>query len=113
MYRVLQSVAEIFQGRPKVFGIGMGKTGTTSLERAFIELGYRVGPQTVFERHFDAWAAGEFGALLADIERFEAFQDVPFCLPRTYRLLYERFPSAKFVLTVRNSSVQWYESLCR
>ena len=113
MYRILQAMAKLFQGRPKVFGIGMGKTGTTSLERAFIELGYRIGPQATFERHFDAWAAGEFGAFLADIERFEAFQDVPFCLPKAYRLLYEHFPNSKFVLTVRDSSIQWYDSLCR
>lgn len=111
--RTLSSAATIFRGRPKVFGIGMGKTGTTSLEKAFIELGFRVGPQPMFEGHYDAWAAGNHSAFLADVDRFEAFQDVPFCLPGTYRMLFERFPSAKFVLTVRDSSEQWYNSLCR
>jgi hypothetical protein len=113
MYRLLRLAKSIFRRRPKVFGIGMGKTGTTSLERAFLELGYRVGPQNIFERHFDAWAAGDYSAMVADIERFEAFQDVPFCFPRTYRMLDNYFPQAKYILTVRDSSDQWYRSLCR
>ena len=110
---IFSAAATIFRQRPKVFGIGMGKTGTTSLERAFIELGFRVGPQPMFEGHFDAWAAADYSTFVADIERFEAFQDVPFCLPRAYRLLHDQFPSAKFVLTVRDSPEQWYDSLCR
>ena len=113
MYSVLGTVSRIFGSKPKVFGIGMGKTGTTSLEQAFIELGYRVGPQPKFEGHFDAWAAGDYHSLLADIERYEAFQDVPFCLPGTYRILFEHFPDAKFVLTVRDSPQEWYDSMCR
>lgn len=113
MFRAVQALASIFMGRRKVFGIGMGKTGTTSLERAFIELGYRVGSQRMFERHFDAWAAGDYEPLLADIRRFEAFQDVPFCFPETYQLLYDHFPQAKYILTVRDSPEQWYRSLCR
>jgi hypothetical protein len=113
MYRAWQAMSSVWKGRRKVFGIGMGKTGTTSLERAFTELGYRVGPQPTFERHFGAWAAGDIDGLLADIKRFEAFQDVPFCFPGTYRLLYKHFPSAKFILTVRDSPEQWYRSLCR
>jgi hypothetical protein len=113
MLGAIRSLRRILRLRPKVFGIGMGKTGTTSLERAFTELGYEVGPQAIFERHFDAWAEGDYTALLTDINRFEAFQDVPFCFPGTYRLLYEHFPNAKFVLTVRDSSEQWYRSLCR
>jgi len=91
----------------------MGKTGTTSLERAFMELGFRVGPQAIFEGHFDAWAKGDCAELIADINRFEAFQDVPFCLPKTYRLVDEHFPESKVVLTVRDSADQWYDSLCR
>jgi hypothetical protein len=110
MDRVWQSWTSIWSGRPKVFGIGMGKTGTTSLERAFVDFGYRIGPQPKFERHFDEWFRGDNGKLLADIRRFEAFQDVPFCLPGTYRLLFEHFPRAKYVLTVRDSSEQWYNS---
>ena len=110
---VFSAAATIFRQRPKVFGIGMGKTGTTSLEKAFIELGFRVGPQAMFERHFDTWAAADYSTFVADIERFEAFQDVPFCLPRAYRLLHDQFPRAKFVLTVRDSPEQWYNSLCR
>jgi len=113
MYRVWQALTSRWKGLRKVFGIGMGKTGTTSLERALLELGYHIGPQAKFERHFDAWAAQDYSGLLADIQRYEAFQDVPFCLPGTYRLLYEHFPDARYVLTVRDSSEQWYRSLCR
>lgn len=103
----------MFKIQQKVFGIGMGKTGTTSLEQAFIELGLRIGPQEIFERHFDQWAMGNHEPLFVDIERFDAFQDVPFCLPKSYKVLFERYPQAKFILTLRDSADQWYESLCR
>src|SRR4029078_12563619 len=100
MYRLWQHTSDVWKGTRKVFGIGMGKTGTTSLEQAFLELGYHTAPQATFEGHFDAWVAGDYSGLLADIQHYEAFQDVPFCFPGTYRLLYEHFPNARYVLTV-------------
>lgn len=39
------------------------------------------------------------------------FQDIPFSLPFTYIALDQYFPSSKFILTVRDSPEQWYNSL--
>ena len=43
----------------------------------------------------------------------EVFQDVPFSFLDTYRLLDQHFPNSKFILSVRDSSEQWYQSLTK
>ncbi len=43
----------------------------------------------------------------------QAFQNVPFSLPFTFQALDMRFPGSKFILTVRDSPEQWYQSLIR
>jgi hypothetical protein len=40
-----------------------------------------------------------------------AFQDVPFSLPNTFKMLDEKFPNSKFILTIRDSPDIWYKSL--
>lgn len=40
-----------------------------------------------------------------------AFQDVPFSWPNIYKILDRMFPNSKFILTVRDSSDQWYNSV--
>lgn len=42
-----------------------------------------------------------------------AFQDVPFSLPGTYKLLDKKFPDSKFILTVRDSPEVWYNSVVK
>ena len=41
----------------EVIGVGMGRTGTTSIQRALEELGYRAYnfESVIHEDHFDAW----------------------------------------------------------
>ena len=85
------------QIRPKVFGIGFHKTGTSSLGVALELLGYHV--------------CGMFGINAKDIERiiyeesfklvdqYDAFQDNPW--PLIYQELDQRYPNSKFILTVR------------
>jgi Sulfotransferase domain len=91
---------------PKVFGIGFHKTGTTSLSRALKLLGYRVcGPVGVRDPRI-AERAEEMA--LAQVERFDAFQDNPW--PLLFRALDERYPGSKFVLTVRPAE-EWIRSL--
>jgi len=43
----------------------------------------------------------------------QAFQDMPFSLSFTYMALDKKFRESKFILTARDSSGQWYESLVR
>lgn len=99
---------------PKVFCIGQGKTGTTSMERALREMGYHMGDQLEATLIYAAdHHAGRFDRLIAFCRRFEAFQDLPFSAPGTFRALDRAFPGSKFVLTMRDSSEQWCDSMIR
>lgn len=99
---------------PKVFCIGRNKTGTTSLKFALTELGFAVGNQRMAEKLFDQdYFVGKFDRIIEYCHSYEAFQDVPFSCPETYKYLDVAFPGSKFILTVRDSPAQWYDSLVR
>ena len=89
----------------KVFGIGFHKTGTTSLELALGQLGYRVtGPNLVHSR----MPSAQLWEKLKDlIDKFDAFQDNPW--PIFFRELYAYRPESKFILTIRPTS-EWIRS---
>ncbi len=95
----------------KVFCIGRGKTGKTSVEYALKSLGYHLGDQLeatlLYEAHY---SNEEFEPIVEFCKRFDAFQDLPFAAPKTYEHLDQAFPGSKFILTVRDSSEQWYQS---
>lgn len=99
--------------RHKVFCVGCNKTGTTSLGAALESLGYRLGDQHAAERLIEDWARRDFSRLLTYCESADAFQDVPFSLANTYAALDEAFPNSKFILTVRDSAGEWFDSLTR
>jgi tetratricopeptide (TPR) repeat protein len=76
---------------PKVFGIGLSKTGTSSLGAALDKLGY-------LQAHFD----NPFShAMLSDLDflLFEAASDSP--VSARFETLYAQFPNAKFIITER------------
>lgn len=100
-------------GKPKIFGIGANKTGTTSLKHAMKELGFTVGNQTTAENLVDDWANRDFRRLIKYCRTAQFFQDVPFSLNYTYVVLDHAFQNSKFILTVRDSPDQWYQSLIR
>ena len=101
-------------GRTKIFCIGRNKTGTTSLKKAFEELGYLVGKQEDAEVLYDRYYfKGEFLQIIKYCESSQVFQDVPFSCPETYKYLDKAYPGSKFILTVRNDADQWYQSLTR
>lgn len=102
------------KGHPKIFVIGLNKTGTTSLERAFLDLGYTVGDQRVSELLYDRYYfESEMGPILEYCRTAQVFQDVPFSKPETYKYLDEEFPGSKFILSIRDNSDQWYCSVVR
>lgn len=93
--------------RKKVFGIGLPKTGTTSLGYCFRRLGYK-------HRSFDMDLAAQVKRnqlenVLAEAERHEAFEDWPWF--SIYRELDERFPNSKFILTHRKDTETYIKSL--
>jgi len=76
-------------------------------------LGFRLGSQPDAELLIKDWGKGDFRRILDYCETADAFQDVPFCLEFTYQILDYAFPDSRFILTVRNTVEEWYESLVR
>ncbi|MEY8767062.1 sulfotransferase family protein [Francisella philomiragia] len=100
-----------YEPHNKVFVIGLNKTGTTSIEEALRELGYRLGNQADAEILNEYVTKGKYEFLYKYIKTANAFQDVPFSLRNVYKLVYKEYPNAKFILTVRNNEDQWFSSL--
>ena len=98
-------------GKNKIFCIGRNKTGTTSLESALKELGFRVGNQPSAELLLMDWGKRNFKPIIKYCRSADAFQDLPFSLPFTFQALDLAYPNSKFILTIRDSAEQWYESL--
>jgi hypothetical protein len=96
--------------RPRVFGIGLNKTGTSSLHRAMELLGYRSlhwGGPPVRQAVEAALAAGE--PMLARLDpSYDAFSDI-LPIARHFDVLDEQYPGSRFVLTVRDVD-QWVQS---
>jgi hypothetical protein len=98
---------------PKIFCIGRNKTGTTSLQSALIQLGYRVGVQRDAELLVEEWGKRNFQKLIQYCHTADAFQDVPFSYHYTFQAMDTAFPESKFILSVRDSDEQWYQSVVR
>ncbi|WP_394200849.1 sulfotransferase [Shewanella waksmanii] len=98
----------------KIFCVGFNKTGTTSLKVAIESLGFKVGDQKRAAILASSnWAKRDFGKVIDYCQSADAFQDAPFSFPYTYQAMDMAFPRSKFILTIRNSSEEWYSSLIR
>ncbi len=90
----------------KIFGIGLGRTGTKSLNRALRQLGLNV-------HHYpdDSITAGEVvsGRPLSLLDRCDGITDLH--AATRFRELDARYPGSKFILTTRPLPT-WLES-CR
>lgn len=91
----------------KVFGIGLPKTGTTTLGYCFKEFGFN-------HRSFDMDLAvqikrNELENVVAEVRKYETFEDWPWFL--IYRELDQRFPNSKFILTLRRDTETYVASL--
>ena len=80
--------------RSKIFGIGLSRTGTTSLNNFLTELGYNV-IHYPYER--DLWAWDNDGG--TDIT-----------VTNNYKELDARFPNSKFIHTTRDKN-EWLDSI--
>jgi hypothetical protein len=101
---------EVRPDRPRIFGIGLNKTGTSSLHEALTILGFRSlhdgGPEVhdAVKRAID----GDAPLLTHLDQRFDAFSDIGL-LSRRYRMLDHQYPGSSFVLTVRPVD-EWIDS---
>jgi hypothetical protein len=90
----------------KIFGIGLSKTGTTSLAKALRCLGYRVSHYPVAMVKHDGQEPSIDPTF---ISRFDALIDTP--VSTLYKKLDILYPHSKFILTIRDSE-SWLRS-CR
>jgi hypothetical protein len=99
--------------RPKVFVIGLSKTGTTSLGDALELLSYRrTGWEDIRSRFlFRSYTRGDLSFLVDRTFEFDAFEDLPWSL--VYREMASLYPDAKFILTLRKSEDAWLKSIKR
>ncbi|WP_203296688.1 sulfotransferase family protein [Luteirhabdus pelagi] len=96
----------------KVFIIGFHKTGTTTIGKALLMLGYTVCGSlkegygySKFSKEIKNDLMEHAGPLL---KRYDAFQDTPWYL--LYEELYNLYPDAHFILTVRETDA-WLKSV--
>jgi hypothetical protein len=96
----------------KVFGIGYNKTGTTTLAFILKALAFRVPVQCEQEmRIVKQLDLGNFGPLVAFVQQYDAFQDLPFSQDDCYAQVDGLFPNSRFILTTREPE-SWFKSLC-
>lgn len=99
--------------KQKYFCIGHNKTGTTSLKRAFKDLGFTIGDQRRAERLLPNYLRNDFDSIINYCRYAQVFQDFPFSYPETFKHLDKAFPNSKFILSVRDSPEHWYNSITR
>jgi hypothetical protein len=107
-YKDLPALSKAENGEfpQRVFGIGLPKTGTTTLGTCLEHLGYRV-------KGFDIDALAsvtkeDYSAAIERLTGFNACRDLPWFM--IYKLLDERFPNSLFILTERYSPEHWLKS---
>ena len=91
----------------KVVGIGLPKTGTTSLGYCLRRFGYK-------HRTFDMNLAvkvktNHVNEVMKEAEKHESFEDWPWFM--LYREFDRKFPNSKFILTVRKDTETYVNSL--
>jgi len=100
----------------KIFGVGLNKTGTTTLAEALELLGLgpvarRAGEGDAHESVREA-LAGNYAPAIAYAKRYRSFEDRPWNIGHIYRELAAAYPDARFVLTQR-APERWWRSVER
>ncbi len=98
----------------RVFCISMQRTGTTSCGKFFRDFGFRWSgwPDDKALGWSQAWYEGDYEAIFSS-EAFQAanaYEDSPWFAPGFFKILYHRFPGAKFVLFTRDETA-WFDSM--
>ena len=96
--------------KPKIFGIGTLRTGTTSLGSAMEILGYKHthAKRNALLRHVKA---NNLTRVFRWVDQHDSFEDWPW--PLIYRELDERYRNSRFILTVRRDDESWLKSIVK
>jgi Sulfotransferase domain/N-terminal domain of galactosyltransferase len=92
----------------RVFGIGMHKTGTTSLHTALTQLGFHSAHWPSAHWAKAVWNEMTTAGRSPTLERYYAVCDLP--IPILFRELDRAYPGSKFILTTR-SQERWIASV--
>jgi hypothetical protein len=107
----MDSVSRLFG---PVFCLSMPRNGTASFARFCRDAGLRtaLAAPTREHRWTAAWHAGDFEAVFAspDLAGVDAFAGAPWWLPDFYKVVFHRFPRARFVLFTREPQA-WFASM--
>jgi hypothetical protein len=99
---------------PRIFCISFQRTGTTSVGRFFADHGHAVATWKVsYGNAWSlAWFTGDHERIFdhPDFLRHQVFEDDPWWLGDFYKVLFHRFPDARFVLLERDAD-RWFDSM--
>lgn len=98
----------------KIFCIGYNKTGSTSLYKALTDLGFNGSNLEKGELLMYDLIHNDIASILFYIKNnpsYEVYKDIPFSVRGVWRYLYEKYPDAKYILSERDTSEQWYNSI--
>ena len=95
--------------RPRIFCVGLNKTGTKSLARAFELLGLRALHNATRATEALSRAAAQGVPLLTWVDDYDCYTDAPFY--RCYRQLDQQYPDSRFILNTRDDA-SWVHSRC-
>ena len=88
----------------RVFNVGLGRTGTSSLADALTQLGYKVWHGTYYKNLKDDYFT-KFNALTDTHVFGDNRPDMDF------KKVFYKYPNTKFILTYRNNLDKWYNSV--
>lgn len=98
---------------PRYFGIGLNKTGTSTLSLCFQQLGLTPiaaphSPYVAVAKHNrEIFLNENYQPALETATKFRSFQDRPWNIWRMYERLDECFPESFFILTERDPDAWW------
>lgn len=93
----------------KVFGIGLQKTGTTTLGACLKQFGYK--HLSYDHDSISLLRKGDYELLFEKIDDYDSFEDQPWA--SLYKEVDLKYPDSKFILTIRKDSFAWFETFCR
>lgn len=98
-----------------MFCISMQRSGTTTVgdwleSHGLIRAGFPTSSQLGWTMH---WLRGEFDEIFTspEFQAAEILEDDPWWCPDFYKVLADRFPTARFILLSRDVD-EWFDSLC-
>lgn len=96
--------------KTKIFGIGLGKTGTTTLGVCLNSLAYQhYGWYSLTNyKLLHKIKLDNFDDVYRVVNQYDCFEDYPW--PLIYKCLDQKYPNSKFILTTRKCSQTWLKS---